>query len=71
MKKEKYEKPVMEIVELKDDVILDSTEYPCPPVGVCYDSCQVDLYCPAHVSACDSIYTQDKILNASNFHGNC
>ncbi len=42
MTKEKYEKPVMEVVELQDDVIITSGGIPycteaghCPPVAVC------------------------------------
>ena len=35
MNKEKYEKPVMEVVDLKDDVILTSTGNACSPVGIC------------------------------------
>ena len=38
MNKEKYEKPVMEVVDLKDDVILTSIGNVCPPVGACVDN---------------------------------
>ena len=38
MNKEKYEKPVMEVVDLKDDVILTSTGDACFPVGICDDN---------------------------------
>ena len=37
MTKEKYVKPIMEVVDLKDDVILTSGG--CPPVGICPDTC--------------------------------
>lgn len=33
MDKEKYEKPAMEVVVLKDDVILTSIAS-CPPIGI-------------------------------------
>ena len=38
MTKEKYETPIMEVVDLKDDVILTSGDG-CPPVGICPDTC--------------------------------
>ncbi len=53
MIREKYEKPVMEIIELEGDVITTSgvcmpDSDSCSPVGVCGDD-----YCPwEHVSPC-------------------
>ena len=38
MQKKRYEKPIMELIDFADDVIVTSN--PCPPVGICIgDSC--------------------------------
>ncbi len=53
MTKEKYEKPFMEIIELKNDIIMGSGNGmcggygECSPVGVCEDDCIAHCsYCP-------------------------
>ncbi len=52
MTKEKYVKPIMEVIDLKDDVILTSggaipicigaDAGGCPPVAVCIEGCPLD-----------------------------
>ena len=43
MEKQRYEKPLLELIDLDDDVICTSNG--CPPVGVCSDECMPVIGC--------------------------
>ena len=57
MIKEKYEKPFMEVVELKDDVILSSSGVMPPDCP--NDNCMSDISCPKYDPYCSAFMCKE------------